>query len=134
MYETETLNEVVEMADDSRVRPLFPVKGADPRAAVSNGFTYRHPWRSKFKGIFTLRVNNFFGIKPDWNVFVSAGEAVVLGDATAGSFIGDARYTVNNVSPGDNFIIIRVTIDNKNGGPWEGNPLAILTDYLVVPF
>ena len=79
-------------------------------------------------------MNNFFGIKPDWNVFVSAGEAVVLGDATAGSFIGDARYTVNNVSPGDNFIIIRVTIDNKNGGPREGNPLAILTDYLVVPF
>jgi hypothetical protein len=134
MYETETLNEVVDVANESRVRPLFPVKGADPRAAVSNGFTYRHAWPEKRKGIFNARLNNFFGIKPDWNVFVSAGEAVVLSDATAGSFIGDARYTVNNVSPGDNFIIIRLTIDSKDGGPWGGNALAFITDYVVVPF
>lgn len=128
------VEETVEVADGSRVRPLLPSEGPDTRAAVANGFTYRHAWQNKHKGIFTLTLTEFFGIKPDWNVFVSAGEAVVLGDATAGTFIGNARYTVNNVSPGDNFIVVRLTIDNFDGQPWPGGPLSVITDYLVVPF
>lgn len=131
---------VVDLPDDllerpgTLVRPLVPVKGATPRAALRNGFTYRHAWSNKTRGgVFTL--NNFFGIKPDWNVFISAGEAIVLGDATAGSFVGNARFTVTNVSPADNKMIFRVAIENFDGAyPWPGGPLAIITDFLVVPF
>ena len=84
-------------------------------------------------GIFT--VNNFFGIKPDWNVFVSAAEARVLGDATAGSFVGNARFTVTNVAPDNNVMVIRVAIEDFNGTwPWPGGPLALITDFLVIPF
>jgi hypothetical protein len=136
--------QVVELPDglggllsrrESRFRPLFPVEGVvDPRAAVANGFTFRFAWPNRTKGgIFTL--NNFFGIKPDWNVFVSAGEARVLGDATAGSFVGNARFTVTGVAPDNNVMVIGVAIEDFNGAwPWPGGPLAMITDYLVVPF
>jgi hypothetical protein len=61
-------------------------------------------------------------------MFVSAGEGKVDGDPTAGKFMGDARFTVNNVVPEDGNVIVRVTID------WE-DPLVLFVDYLLVqPF
>lgn len=127
MYET-AVEEIVEASDESRVRPLFgKAEGVDLRAAVANGFTYRHAWSSQHNGRVNLRVTGFFGIRPDWNVFVSAGQAVVHGDATAGMFIGAARFTVNNVAPESDAMRIQLTIE------WDA-PLSVITDYLVVPF
>jgi hypothetical protein len=90
-------------------------------------FTYRHAWSNQHNGRVNLRVTGFFGIRPDWNVFVSAGQARVHGDATAGMFIGAARFTVNNVAPESDAMLVQLTIE------WDA-PLSVITDYLVVPF
>jgi hypothetical protein len=116
-----------EAAEESRLRRISSgLEGVGLRAAVSGGFTYRHAWQNPHNGTVILTLNQFFGIRPDWQVFVAAGEAVVRGDPVAGMFMGAARYTVNNVAPGSDVVVVRVTIES-------GSPLSIITDYLVVP-
>ena len=66
------------------------------------------------------------GVRPDWNVFVAMSEAEVLGDATAGPRFGSARFTVNNVAPLFDKIVVRGTIE------WD-SPLAVIMDFLIVP-
>lgn len=122
-----TTEEDQEVVDESRLRRLSGgLEGVGLRAAVSGGFTYRHAWPNPYNGIVKLTLNQFFGIRPDWQVFVAAGQAVVRGDPVAGMFMGDARYTVNNVAPGSDIVVVRLTVE------WD-SPLPIITDYLVIP-
>jgi L-fuconolactonase len=59
-------------------------------------FTSPHPRIRRVVDAFGPR-RVFFGSLPGWQVFVAAGEAVVLGDATAGMFIGTAKYAAPGV-------------------------------------
>jgi len=116
------------------IRPLVPVGDvADAPTAVANAFTLPFAWPNRTKGgIF--RLTNFQGIRPDWNVFVSAGEAKVLGDRTAGNLVGNARFTVTGVAPGVNELVFGVAIEDFNGvWPWPGGPLPLNVDFFVVP-
>jgi len=121
-----TIELVEAVADQSLARPLFAPEGTDARSALTRGFTFRQAWPRKHNGTVNLTLNQFFNIRPDWQVFVSAGEAIALGDATAGSFIGAAKFTVHGVSAGVNVVTIQLSVE------W-GTPCSIITDYLVVP-
>ena len=65
-------------------------------------------------------------IGPNWNFFVSVGEALTLGDPDAGKFVGGAKFTVHNVSPSTDLVVVWLTVE------WDA-PLPIISDYLVVP-
>jgi hypothetical protein len=123
----ENLDELMKRRD-VKLRAL----GEDGPHGLSNGFSFRFAWPNKTKGgLFTL--NGFFQIKPFWQVYASASEALVLGDAVAGSFVGNARFTVQSVTPGDNQMRVAVKIENFDGQPWGGGPLSLMTDFLVIP-
>ena len=123
MYQEE---EVVEQeANREQIRRIFDSAGDDQRFAAPE--VYRHSWGRR-NGVVTLNLSNWPEVKPDSLMFASVGEGIVDGDPTAGKFMGDARFTVNNVVPEDGNIRIRVTID------WE-EPIVLFVDYMLVqPF
>ncbi|TPQ27756.1 hypothetical protein C2U70_30285 [Bradyrhizobium guangdongense] len=114
--------------------PTLAPAGGAAEAALANAFIVPFAWPNRTKGgIF--RLTNFTNMRPDWNVFVSAGEAKVLGDRTAGNIVGNARFTVSGVAPGVNELFFGVAIEDFNGTwPWPGGPLALNFDLFVVPF
>jgi hypothetical protein len=123
MYQEE---EVVEQeANREQIRRIFDSAGDDQRFAAPE--VYRHSW-GRLNGVVTLNLSNWPEVKPDSLMFASVGEGIVDGDPTAGKFMGDARFTVNNVVPEDGNIRIGVTID------WE-EPIVLFVDYMLVqPF
>ncbi|WP_030684149.1 hypothetical protein [Streptomyces cellulosae] len=120
----ETLQEEV---DQSRIlrRTVDHTVGDGIIQATSEA--YRHAWPRKLNGSLILTLNNWSGMRPDSKVWVSATEAKVLGDATAGGFMGDAVFTVHNIVPLDGKIQFRVNIA-------FGQPLALITDFWVIHF
>jgi hypothetical protein len=92
---------------------------------LNGAFSRRVAFPNRVNGIVTLTAN-MRGVRPDWNVFVAMSEAEVLGDAPAGPRFGSARFTVNNVAPLFDKIVVRGTIE------WD-SPLAVIMDFLIVP-
>ena len=92
---------------------------------LNRAFSRRAAFPNRVKGVVTFTAN-LPGCLPDWNVFVAMSEAEVLGDATAGPRFGGARFTVNNVAPLKDKILVRGTIE------WDA-PLAVIMDFLIVP-
>lgn len=109
-------------ANLEEVRQLgAPQEGASPEACFGNCYGYRSNWGLKNgQNILTL---NWGLITPNSLVFVAIGEGVPPGPA-AGKKIGQARYTLHNVAPGNGVISILVTID------WP-NPIPLYVDYFV---
>jgi hypothetical protein len=120
----ETLQEEV---DQSRIlrRTVDYTVGDGIIQATSDA--YRHAWPRKLNGSLILTLNNWSGMRPDSKVWVSATEAKVLGDATAGGFMGDAVFTVHNIVPLDGKIQFRLNIA-------FGQPLPLITDFWVIHF
>jgi hypothetical protein len=122
MYQEEV---VVQEANREQIRRTLESAGEEQRFAAPE--VYRHSWGRR-NGVVTLNLTNWPEIKPDSLMFASAGEGIVDGDPTAGKFMGDARFTVNNVVPENGNVVVRVTID------WE-EPIVLFVDYLLVqPF
>ncbi|SRR6476469_6718614 len=96
-----------------------PQEGASPEAFFGTGFGYRHDW-GNFNGQHILNLN-WGAITPNSLVFVAIGE----GAAGAGKFIGNARYTLHNVAPGNGVVSIWVNIE------W-GSPIRLYVDYFVI--
>jgi hypothetical protein len=120
MYEEEV---VQQEANREQIRRLEFAR--DERFAAPE--VYRHSWGRR-RGVVTLTLGNWPEIKPDSLMFASAGEGLVDGDPTAGKFMGNAKFTVNNVVPEDGSVIVRVTIDFDQ-------PLVLFIDYLLAqPF
>jgi hypothetical protein len=121
MYEEEVV--VQQEANREQIRRLEFT--GDERFAAPE--VYRHSW-GRWRGVVTLNLGNWPEIKPDSLMFASAGEGKVDGDPTAGKFMGNAKFTVNNVVPEDGNVIVRVTIDFDQ-------PLVLFIDYLLAqPF
>ena len=88
---------------------------------------FRVDWGRLGRARWTLPLINVAGVVPDTLVFASVGEGRLLGDTTAGKFIGDAPLTVQNVAtPDRGKIDVRVFVDFDS-------PIVIQVDYLVVP-
>jgi hypothetical protein len=97
-------------------------EGASPAALPSTCYYYRSNWGLKNgQNILTL---NWGIITPKSLVFVAIGEGVPPGPNN-GKKIGQARYTLHNVAPGNGVISILVTID------WP-NPIPLYVDYFVI--
>jgi hypothetical protein len=114
---SDTVENTVDIAPfDATTRDANNMNGA---------FSRRVAFPNRVNGIATFTVN-MQGVRPDWNVFVAMSEAEVLGDATAGPRFASARFTVNNVAPLFDRILVRGTIE------WD-SPLAVIMDLLIVP-
>lgn len=96
-------------------------EGETVAAFFGNGYRYRHDW-GNLKGQQILPLN--WGlITPNSLVFVAIGEGNPPLPAN-GKFIGNARYTVHNVSPQNGLVKIWVNIE------WA-NPIRLYVDYFV---
>lgn len=84
-----------------------------------DGFTYRHDWGDR-SGNWRLNLN-WDSVTKDSRVFVAIGECAPGG----GKFLGDAKYTLHNVTPHDGGVGIWVDIN------WA-SPIRLCADYLVV--
>ncbi|MEG4856915.1 hypothetical protein QUB75_04070 [Microcoleus sp. K1-B6] len=120
--ELPTIQESQE-ANLEEVRQLgAPQDGASPAILFGNGYAYRHDWGFK-KGQHILPLN--WGlITPNSLVFVAIGEGVSP-NTTAGKKIGEARYTLHNVSPQNGVVKIWVNIE------WEHSLIRLYADYFV---
>ena len=88
---------------------------------------FRVDWGRLGRARWLLPLINVGSVAPDTMVFASVGEGRVLGDTTAGKFIGAAPLTVQNVATPDiGKIDVRVFVDFDS-------PIVIQVDYLVVP-
>ncbi len=95
--------------------------GASAAAFFGNGYRYRHDW-GNLKGQQILPLN--WGlITPNSYVFVAIGEGNPPLPAN-GKFIGEARYTVHNVSPQSGLVKVWVNIE------WA-KPIRLYVDYFV---
>ena len=96
--------------------------GASAAAFFGNGFRYRHDW-GKLKGQQILPLN--WGlITPNSLVFVAIGEGVSP-NTVAGKKIGEALYTLHNVSPENGVVKIWVNIE------WQHSLIRLYADYFV---
>lgn len=107
---------------------VFGVIVSTPSISLANGtsygnltgYSYRHDWGYRNgKQKLTL---NWCAITATSKVFVSISEA----DAYGNPFVGDARFTVHNVAPGNCKVTIRVNIE------W-GTPIHLVANYIVLP-
>jgi hypothetical protein len=88
---------------------------------------FRVDWGRLGRARWLLPLVNVGSVAPDPLVFASVGEGRVLGDITAGKFIGAAPLTVQNVATPDiGKIDVRVFVDFDS-------PITVQVDYLVVP-
>lgn len=112
--------QTIQEVNLEEVRQLFPAKeGISTQELFGTGFTYRHDWGDR-NGQHILNLNWGF-VNPNSRVFVAIGE----GAAGGGKMIGNARYTLHNVAPGNGVVSIWVNIE------W-GSPIRLYVDYLVV--
>ncbi|QKV91799.1 hypothetical protein HUT19_08635 [Streptomyces sp. NA02950] len=117
-----------EEVDQSRImRSSVSYAVGDRGGLESTSEAYRHPWTFKRRGMGDYLLTGWPEMRPDSKAWLAAGEAIVLGDATAGSFLGLAPFTVHNVVPESGQIRFRLNIE------WP-DPLAILIDFWVIHF
>jgi hypothetical protein len=120
--ELPTIQESQE-ANLEEVRQLgAPQDGASAAILFGNGYAYRHNWGLK-KGQHILPLN-WALITPRSLVFVAIGEGVAP-NTTAGKKIGEARFTLHNVSPQNGVVKIWVNIE------WEYSLIPLYVDYFV---
>lgn len=84
------------------------------------GYSFRFDWGYR-TGQWRLTLT-WGGFSPTSKVLVSISEA----DVNGRPFVGNARYTVNNVAPGDGYATIWVTIE------WP-SPIHLVANYVVLP-
>ncbi len=122
ILELPTIQESQE-ANLEEVRQLgAPQDGVSAATLFGNGYRYRHDW-GKLNGQHILPLN--WGlITPNSLVFVAIGEGVSP-NTTAGKKIGEARYTLHNVSPQNGVVKIWVNIE------WEFSLIRLYADYFV---
>jgi hypothetical protein len=125
MYGTETHIEVVEQEANQQQIKKLKLVGAEERQISPLSEVYRHSWGRR-RGEFIANLTNWNAVRPDSLVFVSVGEGLVDGDPTAGKFIGNAKFTVNNVSPENGNVRVWVTIAFDQ-------PIVLFIDYLLIP-
>lgn len=98
----------------------------DPDAeSTARPFTYRHTWPYTGRGVVTLILHHFFGVKRDWKVYVFASSADVADDHTA-TTRAVARFNVTNTVVRDGQVIVTIHVDNEVH-------TELVTDFLIVP-
>jgi len=126
------LDEIVqgEMSPDSGGKRVAPMKTADEGAKdVLPGGTIalRVYWGRFPAGQWILPFTVGSPVETSTAVFVSIGESISPGSVTAGTLVGGATLTVDNVgTPRRGQIDVGITVD------W-GSPIAVQLNYLIVP-
>ena len=102
------------------------VDESEVRALPGGARAFRIDWGRLGRGRWILPAN-VGDVVPDTRVFASVGEGRVLGDTTAGKFIGDADLTVQMVTtPDRGKVDVQVLVDFDV-------PIVCQVDYLIVP-